>query len=312
MKLHPNAKTTPKGRRLLVCRVREEGATVRDTAQALGMSVRTAYKWLARYRDEGCEGLADRSSRPRQIPRQTPARVVGRIEQLRRQRLTTWEIAQRVPVSPSTVSAILRRLGLARLSSLEPKEPAHRYERAAPGELLHIDTKKLARIRGVGHRIHGDHSKRVRGIGWEFAHVCVDDHTRLAYAEVLPNERAETAIAFVRRALAWYRARKISVERVMTDNGSAYTSHRFAAACREQGLRHLFTKPYTPKTNGKAERFIQTLTQRWAYRRPYRTSALRTAALQPWLQHYNHQRPHRALGMRPPIARLREVREQRV
>ena len=311
MKLHRNAKTTPSNRGLLVSRVREEGWTVRDAAEALGVSVRTAYKWLARYRDEGREGLADRSSRPRRIARRTAAHVVSRIEQLRRRRLTTWEIAQRVPAATSTVSLILRRLGLHRLSRLEPSEPVRRYERAAPGELLHIDTKKLARIQGVGHRIHGDQSQRVRGVGWEFAHVCIDDHTRLAYAEVLPDERAETAIAFLRRALAWYRARQISVERLMTDNGSAYTSHRFAAACREQGVHHLFTKPYTPKTNGKAERFIQTLTQRWAYRRPYRTSALRTAALRPWLRHYNHQRPHRALGMRPPIARLREAREQR-
>lgn len=311
MKLHPNAKTTPKGRWLLVCRVREEGHTVRAAAESLGVSVRTAYKWLARYRDEGREGLADRSSRPRRIARQTSPRVVDRIEQLRRRRLTTWEITQRVPIASSTVSLILRRLGLHRLSRLESKEPVQRYERAAPGELLHLDTKKLARIRRVGHRIHGDQSLRIRGVGWEFAHVCIDDHTRLAYAEVLPDERAETAIAFLRRALAWYRARGISVERLMTDNGSAYVSHRFAAVCEEEGIRQIFTKPYTPKTNGKAERFIQTLTQRWAYRRPYRTSALRTAALRPWLRHYNHQRPHRALGMRPPMARLRDAREQR-
>jgi transposase InsO family protein len=312
MKLHPNAKTSPTGRWLLVHRVREKGWTVRAAAEALGVSVRTAYKWLARYRDEGREGLADRSSRPRRIRRQTPALVVDRIEQLRRRRLTTWEIAQRISVAPSTVSAILRRLGLARLSCLEPKEPVRRYERAAPGELLHVDTKKLARIQGVGHRIHGDQSQRVRGVGWEFAHVCIDDYTRLGYAEVLPDERAETAVAFFRRALAWFRARHIVVERVMTDNGNAYVSHAFAALCHEHAVRQIFTKPYTPKTNGKAERFIQTLTRRWAHRRPYRTSAIRTAALQPWLRHYNHQRPHRALGMRPPIARLREAREQRV
>src|SRR5258705_6132940 len=312
MKLHPNAKSCPNARRLLIRRVREQGATVRRTADELGMSVRTAFKWLARHREEGDEGLADRSSRPRQIPRQTPAAVVRRIEQLRRKRRTTWEIAQQLGVPPSTVSLILRRLGLARLSSLEPKPPVHRYERSAPGELLHIDTKKLARIRGVGHAIHGDQSKRVRGIGWEFAHVCVDSYTRLSYAEVLPNERAETTAGFLRRALAWYGARGIAVERLMTDNGNAYRSHRFADACRKQGVRHLFTKPYTPKTNGKAERFIQTLTRRWAHHRPYRTSAIRTAALRSWLHHYNHQRPHRALGMRPPIARLREAREQRV
>lgn len=312
MKLHPNAKTTPKGRRLLVRRVREEGETVRAVADALGISVRTAYKWLARYRDEGCDGLVDRSSRPLRIPRQTPPRVIARIERLRRQRLTTWEIAQRSSRPASTVSVILRRLGLARLSSLEPKPPVHRYERSAPGELLHLDTKKLARIRGVGHAIHGDQSQRVRGVGWEFAHVCVDSFTRLSYVEVLPDERAETAAGFVRRALAWYRTRGIAVERLMTDNGNAYRSHRFAALCDQHGVRHLFTKPYTPKTNGKAERFIQTLTRRWAHQRPYRTSAIRTAALKAWLHDYNHKRPHRALGMRPPVARLREAREQRV
>ena len=312
MKLHPNAKTCPNGRRLLVRRVREEGATVQKTAGQLGISVRTAYKWLARHRDEGHGGLVDRSSRPHRIPRQTPPRDVARIERLRRQRRTTWEIALALGIPASTVSVILRRLRLARLSSLELQPPVHRYERSAPGELLHLDTKKLARIQGVGHAIHGDQSRRVRGVGWEFAHVCIDSFTRLSYAEVLPNERAETTAGFLRRALAWYQARGISVERLMTDNGNAYRSHRFADVCRERGVRHLFTKPYTPKTNGKAERFIQTLTRRWAHHRPYRTSAIRTAALKAWLHDYNHKRPHRSLGMRPPIARLREAREQRV
>jgi transposase InsO family protein len=312
MKLHPNAKSCPNARRLLIRRVREQNATVRRTADELGMSVRTAFKWLARHRDEGDQGLADRSSRPRRIPRQTSACVVRRIEQLRRKRRTTGEIAQQLGVPSSTVSVILRRLGLARLSSLEPQPPAHRYERSAPGELLHLDTKKLARIQGVGHAIHGDQSQRVRGVGWEFAHVCVDDYTRLSYTEVLPDERAETVAAFSRRAVAWYQRQHITVQRIMTDNGNGYRSHRFADLCREYGIRHLFTKPYTPKTNGKAERFIQTLTRRWAHHRPYRTSAIRTAALKAWLHDYNHQRPHRALGMRPPIARLREAREQRV
>ena len=312
MKLHPNAKTTPEARWLLVCRVLREGWTVRDAAQALGVSPRTAYKWLARYREEGRRGLADRRSRPHRMPRRTPARVVRRIEQLRRRRLTTWEIAERVPVAASTVSRILRRLGLHRLSRLEPEEPVRRYERETPGELLHLDTKKLARIRRVGHRIHGDRTRRVYGAGWEFAHVCVDDHTRLAYVEVLPDERAETTTAFLSRALAWFGKRGIPVQRVMTDNGNAYVSHVFAALCQQRGIRQIFTKPYTPKTNGKAERFIQTLTQRWAYKRPYRSSALRTAALKPWLRHYNHKRPHRALGMKPPMARLRKARDQRV
>ncbi len=311
MKLHPNARTTPSGRWLLVQRVREQHWTVSEAAEAAGVSLRTAYKWLARYRDEGRSGLADRRSRPRRIPRRTPARVVRRVERLRRRRWTASEIASRTSIPLSTVSLILRRLGLHRLSRLEPEEPVRRYERASPGELLHLDTKKLARIRGVGHRIHGDRSKRVYGIGWEFAHVCIDDHTRLAYVEVLSDERANTATAFLRRALAWYRARGIGVQRVMTDNAPCYRSKRFAALCYEREINQIFTKPYTPKTNGKAERFIQTLTQRWAYKRPYRTSALRTSALRPWLKHYNHKRPHRALGMKPPLSRRREAREQR-
>jgi transposase InsO family protein len=312
MKLHRNAKTTPIARQVLVRRVRREGWTVRASAAAVEISVRTAYKWLARYRDEGREGLDDRSSRPRRIPRQTASRVVERIERLRRKRRTAWEIAEQLRIPCSTVSLILRRLGLARLSSLEPKPLVHRYERSAAGELLHLDTKKLARIQGVGHAIHGDQSQRVRGVGWEFAHVCVDDYTRLSYTEVLPDERAETVVAFLRRAVAWYQRQHITVQRIMTDNGNGYRSHRFADLCREHAIRHLFTKPYTPKTNGKAERFIQTLTRRWAHHRPYRTSAIRTAALRSWLYHYNHERPHRALGMRPPMARLREGREQRV
>ena len=312
MRLHPNAKTTPAGRRLLVRRIEDEGWTVREAAEAAGISLRSAYKWLSRFRKEGHDGLTDRSSRPCRTPRRTPARLVRRVEELRRRRMTTWEIAERASLPASTVSLILRRIGLHRLSRLEPEEPVRRYERKAPGELLHLDTKKLARIHRVGHRIHGDRSKRVSGAGWEFAHVCIDDHTRLAYVEVLPNEKAETCTAFLRRALAWYRSRRIEVQRVMTDNGPGYISNAFNALCAERGIRHLLTKPYTPKTNGKAERFIQTLTQRWAYKRPYRTSALRTAALRPWLRDYNHERPHRGIAMRTPMARLREAREQRV
>ncbi len=311
MRLHPNAKTTPSGRWLLVQRVRKERWTVLAAAEAAGVSLRTAYKWLARYRGEGQAGLADRRSRPRTIPRRTPERMVRRVEQLRRRRMTSTEIASRTSLPLSTVSLVLRRLGLHRLSRLEPEEPVRRYERETPGELLHLDTKKLARIRRVGHRIHGNRSTRVRGAGWEFAHVCVDDHTRLAYVEVLPDERSTTAMAFLRRALAWYRARGIEVQRIMTDNGSCYVSNRFAALCHERGIRQIFTRPYTPKTNGKAERFIQTLTQKWAYKRAYRTSALRASALRPWVKHCNRERPHRGIGMKPPMARLREAREQR-
>jgi transposase InsO family protein len=225
--------------------------------------------------------------------------------------MTSLEIAARTTLPLSTVCLVLKRLGLHRLWRLDPEEPVRRYEREAPGELLHLDTKKLARIRRIGHRIHGDRSKRVYGAGWEFAHVCIDDHTRLAYVEVLPDERGATAAAFLKRALAWYAKRGIEVERVMTDNGSCYISKEFAGVCDGREIDHLFTKPYTPKTNGKAERFIQTLTQKWAYRRPYRNSALRASALRPWIKHYNHERPHRGLGMKTPMARLREAREQR-
>jgi transposase InsO family protein len=311
VRLHPNAKLTPVARQLLVQRVEQLDWTVQAAATAGGVSRRTAHKWLFRFRKEGRPGLQDRSSRPRRIPRRTPHRTIRRIEQLRRRRLTTWEIAAQASVPASTVSLVLRRIGLHRLSRLEPEQPVRRYERQAPGEILHLDTKKLARIRRVGHRIHGDRSKRVYGAGWEFAHVCVDDHTRLAYVEVLPDETGATATAFLRRALQWFGARGVQAQRIMTDNGPGYISKRFAELCAERGIGQLFTRPYTPRTNGKAERFIQTLTLRWAYKRPYRTSALRTAALRPWIEHYNYRRPHRALGMRPPVARLSEAREQR-
>ena len=310
MKLHRNARLAPKARRLLVHRVRESRWPVRRAASAAGVSARTAYKWLKRFALEGESGLEDRSSRPRHAPRKTAPRVVERIERLRRRRKTAWEIAQEIGVARSTVSAVLQRLGLGRLwRVVEAEVPAQRYEHARPGSLLHIDAKKFGRIDGVGHRIHGDRRRsRKRGIGWEVTFVCIDDCTRLAYAEMAPSESGRFAAAFLRRALAYFERLSVRCERVLTDNAKAYTSNAFQATCREGGLRHLRTRPYTPRTNGKAERFIQTLQRRWAYRRPYRTSALRAAALRPWVAEYNHHRPHRALGMRPPIARLREVR----
>ena len=312
MRLHPNAKTTPAGRWLLVCRVREEGWTVRGAAAAAGVSLRTGYKWLARHREGGREALAERSSRPRRCPRRTPAGVVRRIERLRQRRRTAWEIAQELALAPSTVSRILKRIGLGRLWRVaEAQAPPRRYEHARPGSLLHLDAKRLGRIGAVGHRIHGDRARRARGVGWEVAFVAVDDHTRLAYAEVLPEENAQYATAFLRRALRWFLRLGVAVERVLTDNAKCYGAKIFRALCLEHGVRQQFTRPYTPRTNGKAERFIQTLIRRWAYRRPYRTSALRSAALRPWLKEYNHRRPHRALGMRPPMARLRDAREQR-
>ena len=311
MKLHSNARTTPYSRELMVRRVLEEGNPAKDTAEAAGVSVRTLYKWLRRYREQGVQGLQDRSSRPHRCPRQIPQRVVGKIEVLRRRRMTAWEISQSLKVPRSTVSLWLKRQAMGRLKDLDPVEPVRRYERKREGELLHMDTKKLARIVKPGHRIHGDRSGRVAGAGWEYAHVCVDDHTRLAYAEVLEAENQHTATAFLLRAVAWFNKRGIQVERLMTDNGSGYVSKRFNRACDALGLRHLYTRPYTPKTNGKAERFIQTMKCRWAYSRCYPTSARRTQALRPWLTHYNHQRPHASLGMKPPMERLRQSREQR-
>ena len=313
MRLHPNAKLTPASRRLLVRRVREQNWTVAAAASAAGVSRRTAHKWLRRYEEEGSAGLRDRSSRPRRIPRRTPQKLVRRIEQLRRRRKAGWEIGQELGVPASTVSRQLQRLGLGRLWRLEEAEaPPQRYEHARPGDLFHLDAKKLARIEGIGHAIHGDRSRRHYGAGYEVVFVCVDDHTRLAYAEVFPAESAKHAIAFLRRALRWFASLGIGCRRLLTDNAKCYAdSKAFQAFCSERGIRQGFTRPYTPRTNGKAERFIQTLKRRWAYRYPYRTSAIRAASLRAWVTHYNHQRPHRALGKKPPIARLREAREQR-
>ena len=310
MRLHPNAKLTPAARRLLVWRVREQGWTVREAAEAAGVSRRTGHKWLERFDSEGLKGLEDRSSRPRRIPWRTPAATVRRIEQLRRRRLTAWEIAQRAQVPPSTVSKILRGLGLGRLGRVEQAAaPPQRYEHKRPGSLIHLDAKKLGKIERIGHRIHGDRRRRARRVGWEVTFVAVDDCTRLAYAEVQRSENGVCAASFLRRAVRWFEALGIRVERVLTDNAKAYSSRVFTAVCAQRGIRQSFTRPYTPRTNGKAERFIQTLTRRWAYGCPYRTSAYRTAALRPWITEYNHRRPHRALGMRPPMARLREARE---
>jgi len=313
VKLHPNAKTTPHIRELIVRRVLEEGEAPREVAEFLGVSRRTVYKWLKRFREEGLAGLEDRSSRPATIPIQTPTQVVGRIERLRRNRhLTAWEIADRLRVPPSTVSRILKRLGLGRLWRVQESEaPPHRYEHGHPGSLIHIDAKKLGKIAGVGHRIHGDRSRRGRGAGWEVTFVAVDDHSRLAYAEVMAREDGACATRFLQHALSWFESLGVTVERIITDNAKAYISKAFTDLCAARGIRQIFTKPYTPQTNGKAERFIQTMTRRWADGSPYRTSAARSAALRPWIRRYNHQRPHRGIGMKTPMARLRASREQR-
>lgn len=311
MRLHRNARTTPFTRRLIVDRVRRLGWAVCDAAQSVGVSTRTAYKWLARYDELGEAGLGDRSSRPRYCPKRTPRALRELVLALRQRRMTAWEIAAVSRLPASTISRLLRQAGVGRLPSGVPRPPIVRYERARPGELVHLDSKKLGRIRGVGHRITGQYTRRQRGIGWEFLHVCVDDHTRLAYAEVLADEGGTTVASFFARAVRWYARRGIAVERVLSDNAKANDSLPMRSVCGERSIRRLFTRPYTPRTNGKVERLIQTLLRRWAYAAPYRSSAQRTAALLPWLRFYNHQRPHSALAMKPPIARLREFREQR-
>jgi len=304
MRLHRNAKTTPKGRALMVQRVEIDGWTAGRTAAAFGVSVRTVQKWRRRYRDGGPASLQDGSSIPLRMPRLTrPARVAA-VRALRAQRLPGALIAQRLGVPRATVGAVLRRCGLARLAPLTAPPPVRRYERARPGELLHVDIKSLGRIQGVGHRIHGDRRCRVRGIGWDHVHVCVDDRSRVAYVEVLPTLHQRDAVGFLERAVAWFAMRGVRAEGVMTDNGSAYLARAFAATCARLGLRHLRTRPYTPRTNGKAERFIQTLLREWAYRRAYATSRRRRRARGPWLRYYNERRPHTALNYRPPFTRL--------
>jgi transposase InsO family protein len=319
MKLHANARTCPKSRRLLVRRIEEEGFSLMAAAEAAGISERTAAKWMARWRSEGEAGLLDRSSAPRRRPTQLPADRLKAMEALRRLRMTAAEIAEVLGMALSTVSRWLARIGLGKRSRLAPPEPPNRYERKRPGELIHVDVKKLGRIsrKGAGHRVTGNRRsqfsvgpKRLGATGWEFVHVCVDDATRLAYVEVLPDERGESAAAFLRRAVRWFASMGITVERVMSDNGSCYRSRVHAEACRELGIRHLFTQPYRPRTNGKAERFIQTLQNRWAYGAIYGSSTERTAALPGWLTHYNFTRRHGSLGHRSPAARLAEL-EQR-
>ncbi len=286
MNIHANAKTCVKSRKLLVERIADEGWPLMKAAEAAGISGRTASKWLARYRAEGEVGLLDRSSAPRHIPSKTPPDREAAIQALRKVRFTAAEIAEILHMALSTVSRVLKRIGLGRLSRLEPLEPPNRYEMSRPGELVHVDIKKLGRIsrKGAGHRVLGrgqqrsQATKRIDGIsrgdtGWERVHICIDDATRLAYAEVLPNETAETAIAFFGRAVDWFASMGITVERVLSDNGSCYRSHAHAAACREMGIRQSFTRPYRPRTNGKAERFIKTMTERWAYGAIYGSSA---------------------------------------
>jgi transposase InsO family protein len=319
MKVHANAPLGPKGRQTMVLRVLEQGWSRSQAAMAAGVSERTCSKWIRRYRAEGEAGLQDRSSAPRTVANRTSERRLEAIAALRRLRFTGAQIAELLSMPLSTVSGILSAIGMGRLGRLGLEGP-QRYQRERPGELIHIDVKKLGRIQGgAGKRVRGGtHShynptftdregKRRNTVGWECVHIAIDDATRLAYAEVLPDEKATTAVAFLRRALAFYRRHGITVERVLTDNGSPYRSAIHALACRALGLRHLRTRPYRPQTNGKAERFIRTMLGEWAYGAIYRSSRERTAALDGWLWHYNHARRHGALSHKPPAARLAEL-----
>jgi transposase InsO family protein len=306
MKVHRNAKTTPKMRQLLIDRVTRLGWTHAAAATGAGISVRTVAKWVARAR-QGDVRLEDGSSRPHRQPQRLPLERTAAIVAQRQTRATAWEISAQLGIPRSTVTQVLRRAGLNRVSRLDPPPVVQRYEWPHAGDLLHLDIKPLARIRGVGHRIHGDRSRTHSGGGYEYAHVAIDDATRLAYVEVRHTQRRAACARFLRHALTWFRRRGIRVHRLLTDNGSGYRSTPFAAVCRTWGLRHRFTRPYTPRTNGKAERFIQTLLREWAYRWPFTSSAQRTAALPRYVQAYNHRRPHASLGRRSPWIRFREA-----
>jgi transposase InsO family protein len=306
MDTHENARLTPKGREAMVRAVVDDGLSKAEAARRYNTTPKTVAKWVERYRKEGVKGLRDRSSRPHCSPSQTPQATCATVESLRRQRHTGEQIAKQLVISPATVSRILRRLGLNRLSALEPAEPVRRYEREKPGELIHIDIKKLGKFNQIGHRITGDRTgqSNSRGVGWEYVHVCIDDHSRIGFADIMPDQKKRSAIAFLRTAVAYYASVGVKVERVMTDNGSCYKSSAFRRACGRLGLRHIRTKPYTPKTNGKVERFIQTSLREWAYAYAYENSRQRKQQLPAWLHRYNWHRPHTGIGNKTPISRL--------
>ena len=307
MNVHQNARLTPRGRVLMMERI-DEGWSVKQAAAASGISERTAHRWLARYRS-GDRVLADRSSAPHRIVHRIPASMVAKVGELRRQRHTGPSIARALGMARSTVGLVLRRLGLNRLALLEPRPPVIRYERERPGEMLHLDIKSLGRFERIGHRISGDRTGqgKSRGIGWDHLHVAIDDASRLAYTEVLPSLGREDATAFLTRALDWFTRLGVRVERVMTDNGSAYRSKLFAETLQQAGIRHVRTRPYTPRTNGKAERFIQTSLREWAYARPYPSSAIRNQAVGPWTDAYNLNRPHAGIAGLSPFQRLNNL-----
>jgi transposase InsO family protein len=305
MDIHKNARLTPHGRERLAKMILS-GQTPEAASEAAGVCLRTGRKWRNRFEQEGLAGLQDRSSRPKRLRKPTPQATIDRIEALRRQRLTGKAIAAETGVSPATVSRVLKRLGLNRLSALEPAEPPRRYQRERPGELIHIDIKKLGKFNRIGHRITGDRTgqSNARGVGWEFVHVAIDDASRIAFSRVMKTERRGCAIAFLKAAVAYYASLGITVERGMTDNGSCYKAFAFRRACKRLGLRHIRTRPYTPRTNGKAERFIQTALREWAYARAYDTSRQRALELPYWIHQYNWHRPHGSIGAVPPISTL--------
>ena len=310
MNIHNNARLTAKGREDMVRAVVDHGLSRAATARCFNTTCKTVAKWVARFKAQGLIGLRDRSSRPLSSPSQTSFATADAVEVLRRQRRTQEHIAGELGLSRATVSRILKRRGLSLLSSLEPQQPRPRYERKTPGEIIHIDIKKLGRFNAIGHRITGDRKGqssargRGEGPGWEFAHVAVDDHSRIATAAIFPDERKRSAVAFLCTTVAYYNSLGVSVDRVMTDNGSCYRSAAFARACHKLRIKHIRTKPYTPQTNGKAERFIQTALREWAYATAFENSAQRREALAPWLHRYNWHRPHASLAKRPPISRL--------
>ena len=304
MNNHKNAQLTVHGRSLLVRRVVEDGLRPAEAAQAMGVSVRTAYKWLRRYHEEGKAGLMNRSSRPLQCPHATPGKITRRVIKLRHQRQTYRQIALALSLSHSTVARILMRAGLNRLSHLEPARPDNRYEHEAPGDLLHLDIKKLGGFKRPGHRVTGtrQHCKN-RGAGWEYVHIAIDDHSRIAFSSIHSDETGKSVCEALIKAVRYYRGLGIRYQRVLTDNGAAYRSGRFRRLCQRLGLVHRRTRPYSPRTNGKAERFIQTILREWAYARSYESSEQRARHLLPWLHQYDWHRPHASLDYQPPISR---------
>ncbi len=305
MDIHKNARLTVHGRERIV-ELLQGGHSVAQVAEKMGVTEKTVRKWRGRHRAEGLAGLQDRRSRPHRLHRPTPPEVIERIESLRRQRMPGKEIAATVGFSPATVSRVLKRLGLNKLSALEPAEPPRRYQREHAGEMIHIDIKKLGKFNQIGHRITGDRTgqSNSRGVGWEYHHVCIDDASRVAFSRIMKSERKACAVAFLKAAVAYYKCLGVIVERVMTDNGSCYRSGAFARACRRLGIKHIRTKPYTPRTNGKAERFIQTSLREWAYARAYLNSRQRAHELPFFMHRYNWHRPHASIGARPPISTL--------